>query len=492
MESLKNQIRGVSMSKKYTQQLLDQLEDINRIPRKSGNRGPITEYFKKWARGSGFSYKEDHVQNLVIEVPGTKGYENSPVVVLQGHTDMVCEKTPGSDHDFSKDPIEHVVEGDWLTAKETSLGADNGIGLAMAMIAATDDDIAHPPLELLFTTDEEVGLWGADEIKADFFKGRIMLNLDSEELGIFTLGCAGSVVSHIDYELSGEDCSGDLAAMTLRIGGFRGGHSGGDIHKERGNATAELIRGLEILSRNIPVRIASLKGGSAMNAISRSAEALIVLPLEKQKEVETAWSDFGSKISAENNVVEKNAFGEAVESQVPDKAFSALDSRSLVEKLRLVPHGVVHMNAELPDQLETSLNFGVLLTNDKGIRITTMQRSAVKSRLHEITDRIETFARITGGKYTLEIFSDPWQPDWKSPLVAKSCQIWEDLFNEQPKLEVTHGGLECGVIGNIIGGMDMISFGPEIQDPHSPDEKMQISSVEPTFSFLIKLLEQLK
>ncbi|MBB6480577.1 beta-Ala-His dipeptidase [Spirochaeta isovalerica] len=480
------------MSKNYTQQLLDQLEDINRIPRKSGNRGPITEYFKKWAAKQGFACREDHVQNLVIEVPGTKGYENSPVVVLQGHTDMVCEKTPESAHDFSKDPIEHVIEGDWLTAKDTSLGADNGIGLAMAMVAATDDAIAHPPLELLFTTDEEVGLWGADEIKPDFFKGRIMINLDSEELGIFTLGCAGSVVSHIDYKMETTGCARTLTGLTLKVGGFRGGHSGQDIHKERANATAELIRGLEWLSRETPIRIASLSGGSAMNAISRSAEALIVVPGEKKNAVETAWSQFGSMIAAENNVVETSAFGVAKESAVPEKAFSEDDSRSLVEKLRLVPHGVLHMNAELPEQLETSLNFGVLLTTEKGIRITTMQRSAVKSRLQEITDRVETFARITGGKYTLEIFSDPWQPDWKSPLVAKSCQIWEDMFKKKPLLEVTHGGLECGVIGNLIGGMDMISFGPDIEDPHSPDEKLRISSVEPVFGFLIKLLEELK
>lgn len=480
------------MNLKYTQQLLDQLEDINRIPRKSGNRGPITEYLKSWAEKEGFACREDHVQNLVIEVPGTEGYEKSPVVVLQGHSDMVCEKTPESTHDFTKDPIKHVVEGDWLTAKDTSLGADNGIGLAMAMVAAAGDQIAHPPLELLFTTDEEVGLWGADEIKPGFISGKILLNLDSEELGIFTVGCAGSVVSHIDYEMEKSGFSSDLAGITIEVGGFRGGHSGGDIHRERGNATAELIRGLELLGRVIPLRIVSIKGGSAMNAISRSAEATLAIPVRKIGDLKKAWSDFGAIISAENRFVEKSAFAGAREIETPEEAFSQEDSRSLVEKLRLVPHGVVHFNAELPEQLETSLNFGVIMTTDKGIRITTMQRSAVKSRLHEITDRIETFALISGGRYTLEIFSDPWQPDWKSPLLVKSRNLWEQLHGEKPEIEVTHGGLECGVIGNIMGGMDMISFGPDIENPHSPDERLRISSIEPVFAFLIKLLADLK
>ena len=480
------------MSQNYTQQLLDQLEDINRIPRQSGNRGPVTEYFKKWASIHGFSYREDHVQNLVIEVPGTAGYEDAPIVVIQGHTDMVCEKTPESTHDFSKDSIEHVIEGDWLTARDTSLGADNGIGLAMAMIAATSDEISHPPLELLFTTDEEVGLWGADEIKPGFFKGKILFNLDSEEPGIFTVGCAGSVVTHIDYDLARSSCSDDSVALELKVGGFRGGHSGGDIHKHRGNATAELIRGLELTAREIPLRISALRGGSAMNAISRSAEALLVIPRENLDRLKEIWTGFGKMIAEENSVVEKQAFAEALDASLPDDAFSEEGSLDLIQKLRLVPHGVVHMNAELPDQLETSLNFGVLLTTEKGVRITTMQRSAVKSRLHEITDRIETFARVSGGEYTLEIFSDPWEPDWKSPLVAQSCVLWEKLFGEKPELEVTHGGLECGVIGNIVGGMDMISFGPHIEDPHSPDEKLRISSLEPVFTFLVKLLEEMK
>jgi dipeptidase D len=474
--------------KNYTEQILDLLEEINTIPRKSGNRKPITDYFKKWSHSHGFSYKEDHVQNLLITVPASKGFENSPLVVIQGHTDMVCEKTTESDHDFTKDPIIHVREGDWLKAKDTSLGADNGIGLAMAMVAATDPGISHPELELLFTTDEEVGLWGADEIKPGFIQGKILINLDSEDLGIFTLGCAGAVISHIEFALSRENCPEHLTALTLNIGGFRGGHSGGDIQKNRGNATAELIRGLELLQKEIPFQIASLKGGSAMNAISRSAGALITIEKAYYEKVCSFWKTFGETIASENAKEEPNAFAGIEKTNLPERVFTLTATKEILSRLRLVPHGVQHMNAELPGQVETSLNFGVIDTVEAGVRITTMQRGSVKSRLHEITDRIETLASVLGGVYTLETFMDPWQPDWNSALVKKSRDLWKTLYGEDVELDVTHGALECGVIGNLSGGMDMISFGPDILDPHSPDERLRISSVGKTFDFLINLL----
>ena len=478
--------------KEYTEQILDLLEEINTVPRKSENRGPITSYFKNWADKHGFPYREDHVQNLIIEVPASKGFENSPLITLQGHTDMVCEKTPESNHNFAKDPIVHVREGDWLSAKDTSLGADNGIGLAMAMLAAVDSQIKHPPMELLFTTDEEVGLWGADEIKPGFVKGQIMLNLDSEELGIFTVGCAGAVICHLDFDISRISCPVDSKALKLKIGGFRGGHSGGDIHRNRGNASSILVRGLESLSKEISFLIGPMNGGSAMNAISRAAEAIIVVKSEDISTIENWWKSFGDKIVSENTTVEENAFVSSEICELPSHVFNNTDSSDILSKLRLVPHGVVHMNAELPEQVETSLNFGVIKSTEAGIRITTMQRGSVKSRLHEITDRIETLSSVLGAKYTLETFMDPWQPDWKSPLIEKSKKLWKKLFDEDAELDVTHGALECGVIGNLSGGMDMISFGPDIVDPHSPDERLKISSVGKSFDFLIELLASFK
>ena len=478
--------------KDRTEQIIDILEDINKIPRNSGNREPITGYFKNWAEENGFSYREDHVQNLIIEVPASEGYEDSPLIVLQGHTDMVCEKTPESNHDFSRDPIVHKREGDWLSAGDTSLGADNGIGLAMAMVVAIDSEISNPPLELLFTTDEEVGLWGADEIKAGFVKGQIMLNLDSEELGVLTVGCAGAVISHIDFDLKREKLPEGFSALSLKIGGFRGGHSGSDIHRNRGNASAELVRGLDALFKEFPFQIATIQGGSAMNAISRAAEAVIVIESGKIDSIEHWWQSFGESLASENKTVEENAFVSFDRADLPEKVVGRSATGEILGKLRLVPHGVQFMNAELPEQVETSVNFGVIKTTERGIRITTMQRGSVKSRLHEITDRIETMARVFGAEYTLETFMDPWQPDWNSSLIKRSTDLWKKLFNEEAELEVTHGALECGVIGNLSGGMDMISFGPDIIDPHSPDEKLKISSVGKSFDFLVELLAGFK
>jgi len=478
--------------KDRTETILSILEDINKIPRKSENREPITNYFINWADSNGFTYREDHVQNLIIEIPATKGYENSPSIVLQGHTDMVCEKTPESDHDFSKDPIEHVREGDWLSARGTSLGADNGVGLAMAMEAAVNPEFQHPPMELLFTTDEEVGLWGADEIKKGFVKSNIMINLDSEDLGIFTLGCAGAVISHLDFKLDSVKPPAGNIALKLKIGGFRGGHSGGDIHKNRANATAEMIRGLEGLYKEIPFQMGSILCGSAMNAISRAAEVVLSVDREKVNAIGTWWNSFGEILKSENKTVEENTFVSCENTDIPEFLITGEATRGILAKLRLVPHGVQFMNAELPEQVETSLNFGVLISTETGLRVTTMQRGSVKSRLVEITDRIETLANVLGAEYTLETFMDPWQPDWGSPLVKRSIELWKELYGEEPELDVTHGALECGVIGNLSGGMDMISFGPDIEDPHSPDERLRISSVGKTFNFLVQLLASFK
>ncbi|MDA3812558.1 MAG: beta-Ala-His dipeptidase [Spirochaetaceae bacterium] len=475
-----------------TEQILNLLEDINKIPRKSENKGPITSYFKKWAKINGFNYREDHVQNLIIEIPPTAGYESAPKIVLQGHTDMVCEKTPESDHDFSKDPIIHVRKGDWLSADGTSLGADNGIGLAMAMEVAVNKDIKHPALELLFTTDEEVGLWGADEIKPGFIKSKIMINLDSEDLGVFTLGCAGAVISHVDYDLKYEKTPSSYIGLTLKIGGFRGGHSGSDIHRNRGNASDELIRGLEGLFKEIPFHLVSINGGSAMNAISRAAEVIIACEEKKLPAIEKWWESFSEIIMSENKTVEEHTILSTGRTEFSGEALSTDDTIGLLSKLRLVPHGIQFMNAALPDQVETSLNFGIIKSTEKGVRITTMQRGSVKSRLVEITDRIETFAKITGGVYSLETFMDPWQPDWDSFLVIRSLALWKKLYGETAEMDVTHGALECGVIGNLCNIREMISFGPDIEDPHSPDERLRISSVGKTFNFLVELLAGFK
>jgi dipeptidase D len=469
-----------------TDKILKLLEDINKIPRGSGNREPVHNYFKVWAEKNNFSYKTDDAFNIIISVPPTPGFEKSPVIVLQGHMDMVCEKTPESKHDFLKDPIIHIIESGWLKAKETTLGADNGIALAMAMVTAVDSEVEHPPLELLFTTDEEIGLRGANEIKPEFVKGKILLNIDSEETGIFTTGCAGSSRTHIEYKPEMETVPFNYESFILKIGGLKGGHSALDITKSRGNACELLIRGLEGLGRELPFSLYSINGGSAMNAIARTAEAVITAEKGSRDLIKNYWKKYSLIIKSENSYAEKNISLECDETENPQNMIK--NTSGLINKLRIIPHGIQHMDPELSTQIETSLNFGVMNTSETGVRITTMQRSSVKTRLDELTERIKTLASVTGGKYSLDIYSVPWQPDLKSDLLKRSLKTWKTLYNEEAQIEITHGGLECGVIENVSGGMETISFGPDIENPHSPDEKLKISSVGKVFNFLTELL----
>ncbi len=475
-----------------TEKIITLLEDINKVPRKSGNRRPIHNYFRKWAEDNNFSYKADDALNLNISVPGTKGYENSPGIVLQGHMDMVCEKTADSDHDFSKDPIVHVIKGDWLSAKDTSLGADNGIALAVAMLIAVDSEVRHPPLELLFTTDEEVGLSGVNELSPEFVKGKILLNLDSEETGIFTIGCAGSTRTHLNFKFEQSPVPENTIACTLRIGGLLGGHSAGDINKERANAIAVLVRGLSTLYREVPFHLSMIDGGASFNSIPRSAHAVIVVEKKYGEKVEKLWETYSGVIISENSTVEKNVFLKYEKVPLPERAVSQEETERILENLRIFPNGVQHMDAESPEQIETSLNMGMIRMGTSSIMLSTMQRSSVKSRLEELTGRIEILARLFRAEYILDIFLDPWQPDRESLLMKRCGDIWKKLYGEVVKTEVTHGGLECGIIGNICGGMDMISFGPDIENPHSPDERLRISSVEKIFNFLTELLSSYK
>ncbi|MDX9801522.1 MAG: beta-Ala-His dipeptidase [Spirochaetia bacterium] len=471
-----------------TEKILKLLDDINKVPRKSENMVPIHNYFRKWADDNNFSYKADDALNLAISVPASDGFEKSPVIILQGHMDMVCEKIPESNHDFSRDPVVSFREGDWLKAKETSLGADNAIALAMAMVIASDPEIKHPPLELLFTTDEEIGMGGAERIKPEFLKGKILINLDSEETGVFTAGCAGSSRTCLDFKLKRESVPAGSSASLLKIGGFKGGHSAGDAAKSRANGCFELIRGLSGLGKVIPFTLTSIDGGSAMNAIPRSAEALIVFDAADGAKVKKWWKDFSDIVIKENSVVEKNAFLSCEEKALPADTMTLSSTGKVINSLRIMPNGIKNMDAALPDQIETSLNFAMIKMITDGVRVTSMQRSSVKSRLIELTERIEDLASLTGAEYKLEVFTDPWQPDWESPLLKRSTELWKKIHGEEPKVEITHGGLECGVIGNICGGMDTLSFGPDIENPHSPDERLKISSVAKVFDFLVELL----
>ena len=401
-----------------------------------------------------------------------------------------ARKRPILNHDFTSDPIHIIRDGDWLKADRTTLGADNGIAIALALALVEDKKVSHPRLELLFTVEEEIGIGGASTLDPSLITGTLMVNLDLEEEGTFIVGCAGGMTTYIDLALSRDSLPPDHELFHLSVGGLLGGHSGADIHKHRANANKILARALDRISKKVPVRLVTLKGGTARNAIARDAEVTFACPkgnelvLREQVSVfareacgEYAKSDAGLSISFEARQRESDA-----------KAFDLADSAKIIQLLMALPHGVIYMSASIEGFVETSTNLAVLELKDDGLHITTLQRSTVMSRLDEINCQIEAIARLAGAKINFTEGYPAWQPDMDLPLLARSVKVYEFLFKQKPVVEMIHAGLECGIIGDRCGGLDMVSLGPTIKNAHSPDEKLYIPSVERVWTLLDALL----
>ncbi len=475
-----------------TKETLKWFSEISKIPRCSKKEDQIVKWLVKWAEDNQFPYKLDKVKNIVITVPASAGYEKSPIVVIQGHMDMVCEKTPESTHDFSKDPIELVYEGEWLTANGTTLGADNGIALALAMALALDKDTPHPPLELLFTVDEETGLTGANSLEPGFVDGRILINIDSEDEGVFTVGCAGGINSNLFLPVCFEDAPDKLNTYILHAGGMKGGHSGIDIAKEKANAIKIICRVLENLSEITPIHIADIAGGSAHNAIPRDCRVTLLIDPDKIEAVKEKISALQAVFHAEYKKVEPDLSLKIAPADKAGKALGIAESVRLVQFVRVIPHGVAAMSTDIANLVETSNNMARIWIENGEVRVLTSQRSSVISRLHALTRRVEDVAKLAGGRAQSGDGYPPWQPNMDSPLLARSLKLYRDLFNKEPVVEVIHAGLECGIIADRNPGMDMISIGPDLRYPHSPDEKVHVGAIGKIWDFLAVLLKDLK
>lgn len=477
-----------------TKEVLKWFEEITKIPRCSKHEEKIASWLTKWAEDNNFEAKNDKVNNLLIKVPGTPGYENSPAVILQGHMDMVCEKTPDSDHDFTKDPIKLVYDGDWLTADKTTLGADNGIAIAMAMALALDKDVAHPPLELLFTVDEETGLTGANKLESDFLEGRILINVDSEDEGVFTVGCAGGINTHLSMPVKQENVPGGYKTYKITAGGMKGGHSGIDIGMGKANAIRILGRALfQVRKDGIDLRIVDIKGGSAHNAIPRDAHAIVALPAAELSNAEKIIKEYSDIFNSEFKKTDPDLNVSITESK--ESAAKALTSDSTMKAIQFTQamlHGVAAMSPDIEGLIETSNNFANISIEDGKLTVLSSQRSSVVSKLQEHTARIESLAKLAGGEAKSGDGYPPWQPNMESKLLAKSTKLYEELYNKKPVVEVIHAGLECGIIGDKYPGMDMISIGPDLRYPHSPDEKISISAIGKVWDFIVELLKTMK
>ncbi|MCX6554236.1 MAG: aminoacyl-histidine dipeptidase [Candidatus Aminicenantes bacterium] len=477
-----------------TKQILALFEEISAIPRCSKNEEKIAAYLLDWAKKNDLVAKPDKVGNVLIRVPGTPGYEKTATVVIQGHMDMVCEKTADSPHDFAKDPIRFVFADGWLKADKTTLGADNGIALAMAMTLALDKKAAHPPLELLFTVDEETGLTGANALQGDFIDGKILLNVDSEDEGVFTVGCAGGRDTHITLPLQYEDPPAGYVMTRLKAGGMTGGHSGVNINEERANAIRVLVRTLLQLQKETDLRIADIAGGTAHNAIPRDAWADIFFAKDSFKNLEKTVADWDQVFRKEFKNTDPNLklSLEPMPETTGKRALTAESSPKICNLLFALPHGVAAMSTDIHGLVETSNNLANIKIRNSKLEVITSQRSSVMTRLHALTTRIEIIGRLAGAEVVSGNGYPSWQPNMESPLLARCQKVYESLFGKKPHVEAIHAGLECGIIGDKKEGMDMISFGPTLKNPHSPDEKIQVESIGKVWDFLVELLKSFK
>jgi dipeptidase D len=459
-------------------------------PRASTKEAAARNYVLAQAAKLDLETTQDAVGNLVVRKPARPGREAAPMALLQGHLDMVCEKNEGTAHNFDTDPIKVVCDGDWLKADGTTLGSDNGIGVAAALAVMESSEIAHGPLEFVFTVDEETGLTGAAEFPGGLLKSKYFLNLDNEETGTLCIGCCGGVKTTARRKVGFVPADGD-SAWRLKVFGLKGGHSGVDIHQGRGNALRILGASLQRVMSKLTAEIASVNGGSAQNAIPREAAAVIVLDSACDAELrsllsvcETEWkADLGGFDPKLQITVEKAAR--------PDRVLNAADTQRIIDLLVTVPHGVVAMSPDVPGLVQNSTNLAIVSTSGDVAEIVTSQRSAIESSKHAVAQMVATVLRMAGFDVEHTGSYPGWKPEPSSEIVQKLQAVHERLFGKPAKLIAMHAGLECGVIGEKYPGMQMVSFGPTIVDPHSPNERVQISTVQSFWTYLKTVLEQI-
>jgi len=469
--------------------VLDIFDEINKVPRPTGYLERIHPWLMNWGRQRGLRIRSDTAHNVLMEVPATSGFANAPTIILQGHMDMVCEKRPDARHDFRKDPILSWHDGDWLKARNTSLGADNGIALALFFELVEDTEAEHPALEILITSDEESGLIGAQKLEKNFLSGKVLLNLDSETEGVFTIGCAGGMDINLVFPIRRGAVSDAYSVRKLLIGGLEGGHSGTEINTGKANANVLLVRAIREFNLAVPeLRIGELNGGSTHNAIPREATATLALPKSRLGTIQSALNTFSDTISEEFGDIEKRLFAKLEEASLPQGGLvTPAYQERLIDTLRLIPNGVKAMY--LDDLVDTSMNFAVLRSREKTIEVLANRRSARPSRGADFSDIIRGLARIYGGSSRTGNHYPSWKPNENSDVLKRSKSIWAELFGAECEVELTHAGLECGAIGERFPNLDMISFGPTILQPHSPDERMHIPSVGRIRLFLRELLK---
>ncbi|MDH7517412.1 MAG: aminoacyl-histidine dipeptidase [Candidatus Thermoplasmatota archaeon] len=465
--------------------------EIRKIPRCSKHEEKIREYIINFAKKNNLKFKTDKPGNVVISKPASKGLEGKPTIVLQGHMDMVCEKNTDVKFDFTKDPIQLKLKGDILTADGTTLGADNGIGLAISLAILEDKTIKHGPIEALYTVDEETGLTGAFALEPHMLSGRIMLNLDSEDFGVITVGCAGGGDSKIEVPINTQSIEQELESMIIRVSGLRGGHSGVDIHEQRGNAIKILARILWKASKNHDFYVTEITGGDKHNAIPREANAKISINKMNKEALIDSIKKEEKDIFEEIKPIDPNFKVEIEKTEKLKTALTKDAQEKILNLLHGLPHGVDKMSYDIPNLVETSTNLAKVSFSEKNVLIIFSTRSSIKSALQNLRDRIRAISELSGAKVTEETPYPGWKPNLDSKILKLSKKIFKEMYGAEPKVEAIHAGLECGIIGEKFPSMDMISIGPTLKYPHSPEEQLHVSTVEKFYKYLLKILENI-
>jgi dipeptidase D len=464
-------------------------DKICSIPHPSKHEEALAQYIVGWAKEQGLDVRRDPTGNVFIKKPATAGMENKKGVVLQAHIDMVPQKNEDTDHDFTKDPIQPYIDGEWVTAKGTTLGADNGMGMASCLAVLASNEIKHGPLEVLLTIDEEAGMTGAFGLEAGWLEGDILLNTDSEQEGEVYMGCAGGIDGEMSFDISREAIPAGFVTRQLILKGLKGGHSGCDIHTGRGNANKLVARFLAGHAQELDLRLIEFRGGSLRNAIPREAFVTVAVPAENEAKLAELFEFYTNLLKAELGKVETDivSFNESIETD--SLVLSVADQQRFIAALNACPNGVIRMSDEIEGVVETSLNVGVITTEENQIQVLCLVRSLIDSGRQQVEGMLTSVAELAGAQIEFSGAYPGWKPDADSEIMAIFRDMYEGIYGHKPNIMVIHAGLECGLFKEPYPNMDMVSFGPTIKFPHSPDEKVKIDTVALFWEQMVALLE---
>ena len=466
---------------------------LTRIPRPTGQMKEVTRYVIDFGKGLNLETRQDKVGNVVIHKPATKGYESAKTVILQSHLDMVPQKNSDVSHDFAKDPIQAYVDGEWVKARSTTLGADNGIGCAMMMALLEDETLEHPAIEALFTIDEEVGMDGANSLEKGFLQGSLMLNLDTEEDGELCIGCAGGRDVNVSfrYKPVKEIEKGDIA-FKVSLRGLKGGHSGVQIHLGRANANKLMNRFLKDVVKNYEARVAAIQGGSLRNAIPRESFVVLTIPEQLSDDLLDLVAEYEELFRNDFAGIEEGISFKAERTDLPKSLIPEEIQDDLINAVEGCPNGVISYLADFPGVVESSLNLALVQSSDEGIDVKLLVRSSSESRKDWVCSSVESLFMLAGAKVEFDGDYPGWQPNAHSELLHTMERIYLEKFDQRPKVMVIHAGLECGIIQSNVGQkLDIVSFGPTITGAHSPDEAVKIETVARSYDYLVAILAQL-